>query len=129
MPSDARLLLVDKTAVEQLLRPDDVIAAVREAFALHHGREGRVFPVIREPLATGAVFGIKAGDVASQDLLGFKAAGFWPANRELGGEAHQATVLLFDPATAGWRSGEPSGWRNQCPMAERRFSRSGPGSR
>jgi ornithine cyclodeaminase len=99
MPSDAQLLLIDKTVVERLLRPADVIAAVREAFELHHRREGRVFPVIRERLATGGVFGIKAGDIASQELLGFKAAGFWPMNRALGGEAHQATVLLFDPAT------------------------------
>jgi ornithine cyclodeaminase/alanine dehydrogenase-like protein (mu-crystallin family) len=99
MPNDASLLLVDKRVVEQLLVPDDVIAAVREAFELHGLRAGRVFPVVREKLNTGGVFGIKSGDVGSQDLLGFKAAGFWPSNRSIGGEAHQATVLLFDPAT------------------------------
>ena len=99
MPSDATLLLVDKHVVEQLLIPDDVIAAVREAFELHGQRAGRVFPVVREKLTTGGIFGIKSGDVGSQDLLGFKAAGFWPMNRTLGGEAHQATVLLFDPTT------------------------------
>lgn len=99
MPSEAQLLLIDKTAVERLLLPDDVVAAVREAFELHHQREGRVFPVIRESLATGGIFGIKAGDVASQNLLGFKAAGFWATNRKVGGDAHQATVLLFDPHT------------------------------
>ena len=73
-------------------------AAVREAFVLHSQRAGRVFPVVREKLHTGGVFGIKSGDVANQDLLGFKAAGFWPGNRA-GGEPHQATVALFDPAT------------------------------
>ena len=99
MPSDASLLLVDKHVVEQLLVPDDVIAAVREAFELHGLRAGRVFPVVREKLNTGGIFGIKSGDVSSQHLLGFKAAGFWPSNRSVGGEAHQATVLLFDPAT------------------------------
>jgi ornithine cyclodeaminase/alanine dehydrogenase-like protein (mu-crystallin family) len=99
MPSDASLLLVDKHVVEQLLVPDDVIAAVREAFELHGLRAGRVFPVVREKLNTGGIFGIKSGDVGSQHLLGFKAAGFWPSNRSIGGEAHQATVLLFDPAT------------------------------
>ncbi|MBB5401620.1 ornithine cyclodeaminase/alanine dehydrogenase-like protein (mu-crystallin family) [Paraburkholderia youngii] len=99
MPSDATLLLVDKHVVEQLLVPDDVIAAVREAFELHGRQAGRVFPVVREKLNTGGIFGIKSGDVGSQDLLGFKAAGFWPSNRSIGGEAHQATVLLFDPAT------------------------------
>ncbi len=75
------------------------MAAVREAFVLHSQRAGRVFPVVREKLHTGGVFGIKSGDVASQDLLGFKAAGFWPGNRGRGGEPHQATVALFDPHT------------------------------
>jgi alanine dehydrogenase len=99
MPNDARLLLLDKDVVESLLVPDDVIDAVREAFVLHSRREGRVFPVVREPLATGGIFGIKSGDVPTQNLLGFKAAGFWPGNRQLGGEPHQATIILIDPVT------------------------------
>ncbi|ADU39007.1 ornithine cyclodeaminase family protein [Variovorax paradoxus] len=98
-PADALLLLLDKHQVNALLSPDDVLDAVREAFVLHSDREGRVFPVVREPLATGGVFGIKSGDVQTQGLLGFKAAGFWPANRQRDGEPHQATILLIDPAT------------------------------
>lgn len=98
-PIDARLLLLDKHQVGALLSPDDVLGAVREAFVLHSERAGRVFPVVREPLSTGGVFGIKSGDVQAQGLLGFKAAGFWPANRQRGGEPHQATVMLFDPLT------------------------------
>ncbi|MGJ7529581.1 ornithine cyclodeaminase family protein [Variovorax sp. GB1P17] len=98
-PADAQLLLLDKHQVDALLSPDDVLQAVREAFVLHSEREGRVFPVVREPLSTGGVFGIKSGDVQAQGLLGFKAAGFWPANRQRGGEPHQATILLIDPAT------------------------------
>lgn len=99
MPSDARLLLIDTGVVDALLDPDEVLLAVREAFELHSRGEGRVFPVIREQLSTGGIFGVKAGDVQSQDLLGFKAAGFWPGNRRLGAEPHQATIVLFDPAT------------------------------
>ena len=99
MSNDDRLLLIDKTQVETLLRPNDVLQAVREAFILHSQRKGRLFPVIRERLDTGGIFGIKAGDVQDRDLLGFKAAGFWPSNRAHGGEPHQATILLFDPAT------------------------------
>lgn len=99
MPSDARLLLLDKAVAEALLVPDDVLAAVREAFELHSRREGRVFAVVREPLPTGGVFGIKSGDVPSRALLGFKAAGFWPSNRVQGGEPHQATIVLMDPLT------------------------------
>lgn len=98
MRSDAHLLLLDRDAVDALLQPDDVLAAVREAFALHSDRAGRVFPVVREALPAG-VFGIKSGDVRAQGLLGFKAAGFWPGNRGVGGEPHQATIMLIDPAT------------------------------
>jgi alanine dehydrogenase len=100
MPSnEARLLLLDRDAVAALLQPDEVRAAVREAFALHAARAARVFPLVREELPGSAVFGIKSGDVPSQELLGFKAAGFWPANREGGGDAHQATIMLVDPRT------------------------------
>jgi ornithine cyclodeaminase len=96
---EAQLLLLDRDAVGRLLTPTDVLVAVREAFELHSQREGRVFPVIREQLPTGGVFGIKAGDVGTQELLGFKAAGFWPGNRRIGGEPHQATIMLIDPRT------------------------------
>lgn len=99
MPADARLLLLAKHEVEQLLVPGDVLDAVREAFVLHSEGEGRVFPVVREALPTGGVFGIKSGSVPAQGVLGFKAAGFWPGNRQLGGEPHQATVMLIDPLT------------------------------
>lgn len=99
MRSDARLLLLDKEHVGALLPSKDVLEAVREAFVLHSHGQGQVFPVVREPLANGGIFGIKSGAVQSQGLLGFKAAGFWPTNRQLGGEPHQATIMLVDPAT------------------------------
>ncbi|MGL4667804.1 MAG: ornithine cyclodeaminase family protein [Saezia sp.] len=99
MPTEAQLLMLDKNQIEPLLQSEDVLNAVKDAFILHSQKQGRIFPVIREPLSTGGVFGIKSGDVPSQDLLGFKAAGFWPNNRSLGGEPHQATILLFSPHT------------------------------
>ncbi len=99
MPRNSKLLLLDRNQLELLLDPDDVLEAVREAFKLHSLGEGRVFPVVREKLCSGGVFGIKSGDVGAQGLLGFKAAGFWADNRALGGEPHQATILLFDPET------------------------------
>lgn len=99
MPNNAQLLLLDAGNVEQLLQPDDVFEAMKRAFALHSRGEGRVFPLVREQLHTGGVFGIKSGDVPTADLLGFKAAGFWPANRDAGKEPHQATILLIDPHT------------------------------
>lgn len=91
--------MLNADAVAAYLQPHDVLTAVREAFVLHSEDKGRVFPVIREKLSTGGVFGIKAGDVQSEGLLGFKAAGFWPSNRALGSEPHQATIMLIDPAT------------------------------
>jgi alanine dehydrogenase len=99
MPKDAQLALLDARNVEQLLEPAKVFDAMKRAFTLHSRREGRIFPVVREQLHTGGVFGIKSGDVPSADLLGFKAAGFWPSNRKAGKEPHQATILLIDPAT------------------------------
>ena len=99
MRRNTKLLLLDKNHVESLLTPEAVLEAVRDAFKLHSLGEGRVFPVVREKLPSGGVFGIKSGDIVSQDVLGFKAAGFWATNRALGGEPHQATILLFDPYT------------------------------
>lgn len=72
---------------------------MREAFCLHSEGKGQVFPIVREALSTGGIFGIKSGGIASQSVLGFKAAGFWPSNRAVGGEPHQATIMLIDPAT------------------------------
>jgi ornithine cyclodeaminase len=99
MPNDAQLVLLDSDDVGQLLEPAKVFDAMKLAFTLHSQREGRVFPIVREQLHTGGVFGIKSGDVPSRDLLGFKAAGFWPSNRKSGKEPHQATILLIDPHT------------------------------
>lgn len=99
MRNQAQLLLLDRDAIAGLLTTDIALDATNTAFTLHGHGQGRSFPVVRESLATGGVFGIKSGDVAARDVLGFKAAGFWPSNRELGGEPHQATVMLFDPAT------------------------------
>jgi ornithine cyclodeaminase len=99
MRNDATLLLLNSDDVETLLTVDAVLPAVHRAFVLHYEGKGRVFPLVRERLSTGGVFGIKSGDVQTEALLGFKAAGFWPSIRGLGGEPHQATVMLVDPET------------------------------
>jgi ornithine cyclodeaminase len=99
MSRNTRLLLIDRNQVESLLSFDDALEAAREAFQLHARGEGRIFPLVREKLASGGIFGIKSGGVEQRKILGFKAAGFWPGNRALDGEPHQATILLFDPDT------------------------------
>src|ERR1700709_1525136 len=62
MRNDAQLLLLNKDDVEKLLTMDQVLAAVKRAFVLHSESKGRVFPVVREQLSTGGIFGIKSGD-------------------------------------------------------------------
>lgn len=99
MPNSNSLLLLDKNDVESLLDPGDVLQAVREAFVLHSQSEGRTFPVVREQLATGGVFGVKSGELPSHAVLGLKAAGFFPENHLHGQGRHQATIMLIDPAT------------------------------
>nr|WP_233161699.1 MULTISPECIES: ornithine cyclodeaminase family protein [unclassified Achromobacter] len=93
------MLLIPAPDVLALLDRDATMAAVRQAFVQHSAGTGRVFPMIRESVGSNAVFGIKAGDIAPDNVLGFKAAGFWPGNTAHGKGAHQATIMLFDPAT------------------------------
>ena len=69
------LLLLDGEQVAALLDPDDVFAAVRDALARHASGTATLFPLLREGLRSGAVFGIKGGTIDSAGLLGFKAAG------------------------------------------------------
>ncbi|ALM84556.1 ornithine cyclodeaminase family protein [Bordetella sp. N] len=97
--SAATLFLIPAQDVLALLDRHATMDAVRQAFVQHSTGAGRVFPMIREPLPNNAVFGIKAGDIGGENVLGFKAAGFWPANTAQGKGAHQATIMLFDPAT------------------------------
>lgn len=99
MPKITQLWLLDKNQIDTLTAPPEILEAVREAFVLHSQGLGRLFPVVRERLSSGGVFGIKSGDVGSEGLLGFKAAGFWPDNLALGSASHQATILLIDPQT------------------------------
>ena len=99
MPENARLLLLDKNHVDALIDPEEVLEAVTQAFLLCSQEKGRLFPVVREHLTSGGIFGIKSGDVGDEALLGLKAAGSWPKNRQKGGETHQATIILLDPET------------------------------
>jgi alanine dehydrogenase len=93
------LLLIDAADVRSLLSFETALHCVRQAFIAHSSRAGRTFGLVREAIAEGAVFGIKSGEIPGDQLLGLKAAGFWPANHASGRDAHQATILLVDPAT------------------------------
>jgi alanine dehydrogenase len=97
-----QLLILNAGDLKQLIEPQAVIAAVREAFELHSSAEGDTYPVVREPLGQGpapAVFGIKSGAIESQRLVDLKAAGFWNHNLSIGTPAHQATIMLINSHT------------------------------
>ncbi len=99
MSNNSDLLILGRDDVAHLLVHDGVLQCVERAFVLHSTEAGRGFPLVREFLAGGAVFGIKSGGISGDKVLGLKAAGFWPNNTTLGKEAHQATILLVDPET------------------------------
>jgi alanine dehydrogenase len=99
------ILLLDCHDVQALLTHDESLRCVRHAFEAHSAQTGRVFSLVREFLCTNTVFGIKSGDINSEKVLGLKVAGFWPGNRQLCKDAHQATIILIDPDT-----GRPKGF-------------------
>ena len=93
------VLSLSSADLRPLLTMSVAIEAVKEAYTLHASGEGRLFPLVRDRLADNAVFGIKTSFIPEQGVLGLKAAGSWKANKKRGEDAHQATVLLLDPAT------------------------------
>lgn len=92
------LLLLDRDTVANLLTPELAMAATRRAFVAHASKDGENFPLVRQKLDQG-IFGIKSGVLSSESIVGFKAAGYWPGNTSIHRDRHQATVMLFDPAT------------------------------
>ena len=82
-----------------MLTLSDVIPAIESAYLAASQQQAQLYPVVREPLASGGVFGIKSGYWPDRESLGLKVAGYWPENRSQGLDNHQAMVVLVDPAT------------------------------
>lgn len=93
------ILCISSADLKPLLTLPVAIEAVKEAYVLHSSGEGKLLPLVRERLAENAVFGIKTGFIPKQRVLGLKVAGSWKENKKHGEDAHQATVVLIDPAT------------------------------
>lgn len=93
----ARVRAIADSLVGEVITLDEVIALIERGFAADAKGEHRNFPVVRERLAPAhnGIFGIKSGIAGT--ILGFKAGGFWPGNRERGVLPHQSTMVLFDP--------------------------------
>jgi len=114
------ILCLSGDDITPLLTMDVAIAAVKEAYVLHATGGGRLLPLVRERLAEDATFGIKTGFIPSQGVLGLKAGGSWKANKKRGDEAHQATVVLLDPA-----SGRPRAFLDGNPITTLRTGAAG----
>jgi alanine dehydrogenase len=93
------LRLLSGGDLSKMLTLDDVIPAIESAYVAASQQQAQLYPVVREALASGGVFGIKSGYWPEQESLGLKVAGYWPQNRAKGLDNHQAMVVLVEPAT------------------------------
>ncbi|MEM9386619.1 MAG: ornithine cyclodeaminase family protein [Pseudomonadota bacterium] len=92
------IYFICESAAEQCVAQADVTDAVASAFRAMATGQAQSFPVVRQALGyADAVFGFKSGFDASAPVLGVKAGGLWPANRDRGLANHQSTILLCDP--------------------------------
>lgn len=94
------LIVLNDEDVEELVGFEENMRLIEQAFADYSRGESYVMPVIREKINKhNGFFGIKSGYLANQEVLGFKAGGFWADNKDKGLPNHQSAMMLFDPAT------------------------------
>lgn len=94
------VLVLTDAEVESLVTFGETMDLVEQAFAALTAGTGRAFPVVREEIpAHSGIFGIKSGYLGGQEVLGFKAGGFWAKNIDKGLTNHQSVMVLFNPAT------------------------------
>ena len=94
------MIIISEDLARELVTLADAIAAVEQCFVGMAEGTARNYPVIRESLGLyDAVFGVKTGCDAGQEVLGLKAGGYWPGNAARGQGNHQSSTLLFDAAT------------------------------
>jgi alanine dehydrogenase len=94
------LIVLNDQEVSELVSFDENLRLIEKAFGDYNRGESYVMPVIREKIEKhNGFFGIKSGYLANQEVLGFKAGGFWADNKVKGLPNHQSAIMLFDPAT------------------------------
>ena len=99
---DAVIQFMSEQNVIDVVDQASVTEAIDAVFRSMALEEARNFPVVRETLNyADAIFGFKSGFVRSGPLLGIKAGGLWPGNRDRGLPNHQSTIMLFDPENGG----------------------------
>jgi ornithine cyclodeaminase/alanine dehydrogenase-like protein (mu-crystallin family) len=92
------LTIVPEDAVRKVATREIVFAAVRKALIAVATSDGQVFPVTQGRGADWA-FGVKAGQIESCGILGFKFGGYWPGNRARGLPSHNSMTVLIDRGT------------------------------
>jgi alanine dehydrogenase len=73
--------------------------AIEQSFVVAHGQQASNFPVVRERLPEGRIFGIKSAFDGKAQVLALKAGGYWADNGSRGLTNHQSVTLLFDALT------------------------------
>src|SRR5207244_707000 len=99
-----KLLVLSHSEVERLLPMSECISAMAEAFtALARGEAHQPLRTIfRPPEVKGVMAMMPTFRASPSPLFGLKAICVFPENAEIGKDAHQGGVLLFDGDT-----GEP----------------------
>ncbi|KJS23627.1 MAG: hypothetical protein VR72_00510 [Clostridiaceae bacterium BRH_c20a] len=96
----AEVIVLTDRDVEELVTFEETMVMVEKAFADFQQGLSEVFPVVREEIKKHqGIFGVKSGYLTEDEILGFKAGGFWLKNMEKGITNHQSTMVLFDPFT------------------------------
>ena len=96
----AELIVLNDQEVAGLVSFDVNMRMIEQAFSDYSQGKSFAFPVIRESIKKhGGFFGIKSGYLEEQEVLGFKAGGFWANNKNAGLPNHQSAIMLFNPAT------------------------------
>ncbi|MFZ7104707.1 MAG: ornithine cyclodeaminase family protein [Peptococcaceae bacterium] len=101
----AEVLILNDRDIEELVSFEEIMSVVEKAFADFQQGDSEVFPVVREEIKKHqGIFGIKSGYLKKEEVLGFKAGGFWLQNYAKDLTNHQSTMMLFDPCTGAPRA-------------------------
>jgi alanine dehydrogenase len=96
----ADVVVLNDRDVEELVSFSENLRMIEQAFGDYTLGKSHVFPVVREDIARyKGIFGIKSGYLETQNILGFKAGGFWSNNKSKGLANHQSVIVLFNPET------------------------------
>jgi ornithine cyclodeaminase len=94
------MLVVDETAAKNLVDIEDAIDVVEKAFLALENEAAEVFQVAQGHGTNAATrFGVKAGLIQENRLIGMKVGSYWTTNRSMGFPNHGSTTLFLDDET------------------------------